>query len=332
MLSGSAIGTLLVGQRPLDGATLARADQVAAQRGFLRTWPPEHGERGVSLVSMALTDRGATLAQTGLDLRPPTDDRPFFFQARQLLDLGSEVSQSAPSDVNLQAVGLLRGLVLWLVGLACVLFFMPFVWLGKPQRDAGFWSGTLYFACIGLGFMLLEGPWLQRCVLLLGHPSTATALVLGSLLAGAGAGSLFAGRFSVLVTPRSIWLLPTAALLTTLGLPVITSALLDQPLALRCLAAGGMFAGTGALLGVALPSGLMRFAPERRAWFWAVNGAASVVASALSIALAMAFGLTITSLVGVAAYVVAALCLRGASAARPMPERVVADTIGTLPS
>jgi hypothetical protein len=308
LLTGSAIGTLLVSKQPVTAETLRRADKLAAARGFERGFPTPPGAAGASLVSLALADQGALLEQTGLDLSPPTDDRPFFFQARRLFDFAEQVSQAAPKDVNLQAVSMLRSLVLWLLGLTAALFFAPFVWFGRPQRAAAFWSGSGYFAAIGAGFMLLELSWLQHSVLFLGHPSTATAVVLGSLLAGSGVGAALAGRARV-----SLWLLPAAALVISLGLGPLFRALLGQALALRCLVAGGVFAGAGVLLGVALPTGLMRFPAEQRAWFWAVNGAFGVLASALSIALAMTLGLRNTALLGAAAYAVAALCFQRAA-------------------
>jgi hypothetical protein len=307
LLTGSAIGTLLISAQPIDSATLTRADRVAEQRGFMRAWPPARvGAEGVSLGSLALSGQGAPLSAAGLDLAPPTDDRPFFFQARRLFATGEQLAQAAPHDVNLQSVGLLRSLVLWLLGLTVVLFFMPFVWFGKPQRGAAFWRGSGYFAAIGLGFMLLELPWLQQSVLFLGHPSTASVVVLGSLLAGSGVGSLLAGRLRAGFSARWLWLLPAAAGGISLGMGPLFRSLLGEALAVRCIVAAGLYAGAGVLLGVALPSGLMRFPAEQRAWFWAVNGACGVLASALSIALAMTLGLRDTALLGAAAYGIAA--------------------------
>jgi hypothetical protein len=313
LLTGSAIGTLLISKQPIDSAVLARADLVSEQRGFVRAWPARAGAQAVSLGSLALSDRGALLSAAGLDLAPPTDDRPFFFQARRLFASGDQLAQSAPHDVNLQSVSLLRSLVLWLVGLAVVLFFMPFLWFGKPQRGAAFWTGSGYFAAVGLGFMLLELAWLQQCVLFLGHPSTASVVVLGSLLAGSGVGALFAGRLRVGVSGRWFWLLPLAAVGITLGMGPLFRVLLGEALVVRCLVAVCLFACSGVVLGVAMPSGLMRFPAEQRAWFWAVNGAFGVLASALSVALAMSLGLRATALLGAAAYVVAALLFSRAS-------------------
>ncbi|HTU58856.1 MAG TPA: hypothetical protein VMF89_10495, partial [Polyangiales bacterium] len=137
----------------------------------------------------------------------------------------------------------------------------------------------------------------------------ASVVVLGSLLAGSGIGALCAGRLR-----RWFWLLPVAAASVSLGMGPLFRALIGEPLALRCIVAGALFALSGVLLGVALPSGLMRFPAEQRAWFWAVNGAFGVLASALSVALAMTLGLRNTALLGAAAYVVAALLFQRASA------------------
>ena len=51
------------------------------------------------------------------------------------------------------------------------------------------------FAALGAGFMFVEIALMQKLVLFLGHPIYAVTVVLTSLLAFAGLGSLLAGRF-----------------------------------------------------------------------------------------------------------------------------------------
>jgi hypothetical protein len=55
---------------------------------------------------------------------------------------------------------------------------------------------------------------------------------------------------------------------------------------------------------------MLRFGDASKAWFWALNGAFSVLASACSLALAMAFGFTAVAWLGVLAYLCAGLLLR----------------------
>src|SRR5205814_3004303 len=52
----------------------------------------------------------------------------------------------------------------------------------------------LYFVFLGYGFMAIEVPLLQRLMLLIGYPSYALAVGLGSLLFWTGLGSLASGR------------------------------------------------------------------------------------------------------------------------------------------
>jgi len=74
----------------------------------------------------------------------------------------------------------------------------------------------------------------------------------------------------------------------------------------------------GFLMGIPLPVAL-RLLPggARRAYAWAANGVAGVLASVLALPLAMAAGIWSGPLAGAAAYLAALLILLGARAARP---------------
>ena len=62
----------------------------------------------------------------------------------------------------------------------------------------------LYFICLGLGFMLVELPLIQKFILFLGQPLYAIAVILSSLLIFSGIGSLLSGRFSQHETQNSL--------------------------------------------------------------------------------------------------------------------------------
>ena len=55
---------------------------------------------------------------------------------------------------------------------------------------------------------------------------------------------------------------------------------------------------------------MIRFGDEAKAWYWALNGAFSVLASVLSLAAAMALGFTAVAYAGAACYVAAVALLR----------------------
>ena len=79
----------------------------------------------------------------------------------------------------------------------------------------------------------------------------------------------------------------------------------------------------GVLMGFAFPTGMVTFGEANKAWFWAVNGAASVLASVSSLALSMTFGFEAVALAGVALYGVAVLALKCGRPTQPPAEGVV---------
>ena len=68
----------------------------------------------------------------------------------------------------------------------------------------------------------------------------------------------------------------------------------------------------GLVLGLLFPLGMSvagRDARLPKAWFWALNGAASVVASVLAIYVAARWSISTAFLVGTAVYVIGIVCL-----------------------
>jgi hypothetical protein len=62
--------------------------------------------------------------------------------------------------------------------------------------DKGLFRSAALFSMMGMGFMLVEISFIQRFVLFLGYPVLSLAVLLCSLLGGAGMGGLWSGRFA----------------------------------------------------------------------------------------------------------------------------------------
>jgi len=99
---------------------------------------------------------------------------------------------------------------------------------------------------------------------------------------------------------------------------VILQATIGFSLLGRSAIAFGLVFPCAILLGFAFPSGLLRFGDQAKAWFWAINGAFGVLASVLSLALAMMFGFKAVLALGITAYVLAALLLKSSKASDPV--------------
>lgn len=253
-------------------------------------------------------DRQAFYAGREYDVRPPTDDHPFlfhFFTWRQVPALLSELGHTWKPFGGSGYLVLLALLAVATASAAILVLLPVALGVGRGRRGRG--RVVAYFALLGVGFLGVEIPLLQRFILFLGHPTTAFAAVVASLLLFSGAGSLLARRVPL---RGALTALVLTIALTTVGLGPLFDALLGAPLAVRLLATGLSLAPLGLLLGMPFPLGLARLeqeAPELMPWAWAVNGSASVVASVVVALGALAAGFTAVLATAVVAYAAAAL-------------------------
>jgi hypothetical protein len=109
--------------------------------------------------------------------------------------------------------------------------------------------------------------------------------------------------------------LALAALAYPALLPLLFRWTLGAPLAARLALGAVSLAPLGVLMGMPFPRGiawLERMSPERASpdlipWAWGVNGAVSVVASALAALVSLTAGFTVVLVAGAACYGVAAI-------------------------
>jgi hypothetical protein len=310
LVQGGAVGTVLLSKRPFTTSEKERLQQLAAGRGFdvhlpFSTLPP-----GQSAYAMAFELGPKKLAPPGFDLSPATDDKPFFFQmVSPFARVEADVARK--HGMNTEGVVILRRLMIVTAAITLLLFFAPFALGSRVPKGPGFWRGSLFFTCIGLAFMLVEVAWVQRFILYLGHPSHALTVALACLLLGAGAGSMTASRVGVAGGRRLGVLLPVGLVVVNAVLSPIFSATLGWVLPLRIAIAALLLVPSGFLMGFSFPLGMLRFGDERKAWFWALNGAAGVLASVATLALFMVLGFTLVAYVGAAVYVLAWALLFG---------------------
>ena len=105
------------------------------------------------------------------DIRPTTDDRPFFFHTTKLENQFSVAFGRSMLFGN----GLSALLTLLGISAALVVLFVSVRWRiagAAPVIPRGWFAWLVYFGALGAGFMLIEVAILQRFVLLLGHPCT----------------------------------------------------------------------------------------------------------------------------------------------------------------
>lgn len=281
-------GLLLVRARPFEAQAVAAVHQFADLNGF-----------AVSFDALAPSAPFAGV----LDVPPPTtDDRPFFFANE-----GMEMSGEGMIAYTILYVTLAPALILsYLVLLRPVLR----LWKEPPGRRA--LVPSVQAIGVGFGFIAAEIILLQRLTLFLGLPAMAIAVGLAALLLGAAAGAALSVRLQVGIAGAAL----ASAALVVAGIAAmgwISDVALAAPLPVRIALAGAATGLVGLPLGAVLPQILRRAAAQDDLlipWIWALNGAASVVGSIVSVALAMAFGFTTLALLAAGCYALVAAAER----------------------
>ena len=287
---------LIVNGTQLDRSQAISWARTAEDRNFALLYvpgllgPPQlerilSGEAGLE----ALTESGG-----GIDLRPTTDERPFFYQFER---------------------GLPRALrpLAWSLGALLVILLLLVVSAQLRQGRERLLAPPMV-AALGAGFMLVEIGVLQRAQLLIGHPTLTLATVLAVMLLGAACGSGLAGRCPPGREHRWVAAAGVVATLLILGFslawPPASSSISSFP-------AAGAAAGTALMvlplavsLGFPFPlllRSLGRHGPAQVAAAWTVNGVSSVAGAVGATALAIAWGFDTVSLAAAASYLLLAL-------------------------
>ncbi len=265
---------------------------------------PSYYQAFQDLLSAEDRARSHFYADYAFDVSPPKDNRPFFFhffkwsQTPAILQTFGQTWQPFGGSGYFVLVALL---VLALLASA-VLILLPLLFQFRKTSEVSETSEVwtfrrgrvfLYFALLGLGYLFVEIPLMQRFILFLGHPIYAFATTLFALLLFSGLGSMTLTTNSRLSLPKMLILLSVAILFYPLLLPRFFQLLLGQGFALRLLASVLSLAPLGFLMGIPFPGGITlldRLAPDLIPWAWGINGCLSVLASILSTMLAISFG------------------------------------------
>jgi Spermine/spermidine synthase domain len=294
--------TILARLEPFTEPELARIDDLADERGGGLAFAPGGPYTGAWQDLAEADSWQAFCDDYPLDICPPTDNKPFFFNMRRLGSILHDQAEGYHYGVDPYQILLVT------LGILLVLSLAPLRLARSGDRPKV--PSLLYLAAIGLGFLLLETVLIQRFVLFLGFPTYALSVVLFALLVFTGVGSAITSglphtrRTLVTVLGATVAIVVVSAF--TLQ-PALRS-LIDLRFPGRVIASIALLAPVGIALGMPMPLGLARFSalyPNSVAYAWGVNGIASVLASVLGIVVAINFGYVVASLVAGACYALA---------------------------
>jgi hypothetical protein len=239
--------------------------------------------------------------KTSLELKPPTDDSPFYFAREQ---------------IPKQMVFLLETVL----GVSAVLALLLIYYSRRNKillttSSTSSWFHMIFVVFIGLGFMFLEITFIQKFLLLLGTPIMALTVILFSILLSSGIGAYLSGRLFRKNPYKAVVIsipLLIGIVLVYYGLlqEIIDSGIILQ-LPQRIVLTFALISPAGLLMGFQFPS-IIRMASMHSVkddytdgditLLWGINVIASVIATVLTAISSMVIGFNGNLLIGTGLY------------------------------
>ena len=234
------------------------------------------------------------------DIRPATDDRPYYsgylkpLSIPQFLPRLGEISEE-------WGYLLLLATFLQSIIFGALIIVLPLVlrWRELFRGRRGTAGIIVYYACLGLAYLMAEIFLIQRFVFFLANPVYANSIIITILLISSGIGSLVTEtlhlrrRVKVLAAAVGIGIL---VLVFLFAVPPLLQACLGLPLLAKVLITAVLVAPMGFFMGVPFPTGLAALSESRKAvlpWAWGVNGALSVTGSVLTRLISTSLGFSV---------------------------------------
>jgi hypothetical protein len=223
----------------------------------------------------------------GFNSKPISDNSPFFYNN----------SKFVPSEM------------LYIIAMILVIFSsIKKKYITKSEEK----KASIYFAALGIGFMLVEIPMVQKMVLYFGSSSIAFSFVLFSLLVSSGIGSFISGTDIVrkLTSKLPLYILAAGILIiiNQLNLSYILNVTRNWKMIYRFIVVFLSLFPMGFLMGMPFPSGIRRVGAIGNEesivpLMYGINGIFSVLGSILAIVISMKFGFNVTIYTGAVIYI-----------------------------
>jgi hypothetical protein len=314
------VGTLLVSKEPFSVNDLKIIENVTDELLLDLILTPNYSTDSYFERIASGIDIDDFIAEFPLNIAPPTDNNPFFFHMLRLQDIFDFVESYDQEimDANLNAVYTLGALLLIVLMLILLFIITPLLLTTKRLAESETQNTlplSIFFACIGLGFMMIEISQLQRLTVFLGHPTYSLSVVLFSLLLSSGIGSYLTQRVRtnlIYSTGIRIFILLWIIALFGFITPALISTFAGAVTPIRIFLTVLVLFPMGLFMGMAFPMGMKIASTQAGSlapWFWGINGAMSVFASVLAIAISINSGISTSFWTGFGCYVIAFIAI-----------------------
>ncbi|MGD0644012.1 MAG: hypothetical protein ABSA75_03810 [Candidatus Bathyarchaeia archaeon] len=231
------------------------------------------------------------ISQSPTQIQPATDDQPFFFS----------FEKGIPET--------LQPLIVFAVLATIAVATLPLLRKRSKEKTVNSLPFILYFAALGLGYMLVEITLVQKFTLFLGTPTITLSAILFTLLAATGLGSL-SGNLIKTDSKKKV-LFACACVITLILTYVLTlnsvlSLLLPQDILFRVVVTIFLLFPLGFFMGIPFPTGINYLSSSTYKisiqWMWAINGIMSVLGSVMATVIGLTMGLSFGLMIGIVCY------------------------------
>ncbi len=245
------------------------------------------------------------------NIRPATDERPYYTAYLKPENLGMFMDQLG--DVSEEwGYLLLIGTLLQSILFGFLIILIPLIgrWKDLFSGEKGIGGIIVYYACLGLGYMMIEIFLIQRLVYFLSDPIFSVSIVITTMLIISALGSLFSSRFKdrIKTVRFAVGGIGLAILLYIFALSPIINTFIGLPLIVKSLIAVILIAPAAFFMGMPFPSGLSSLEKDKGRllpWALGMNGALSVTGSVFAKLSSISFGFTFVLVIALGLYIIA---------------------------
>ncbi len=282
----------ILDRTPLMGELTASIVDQGRLRQLIPLYAPHVYEDPLRMLREGTVTLAAYIQEnTDYNVFPTSDDRPFFYNIERVVPRHQQ---------NL----------LIFTSLITLAYFAGISWI-QPRTRTHEWMqiiSALYFAGLGIAFMLLEIAILGRFQVFVGHPVLSLVLTTSGLLVGAAWGSWFSQRIRLAQLPVAV-AVSCAGVAAWVAFFIVTrdslNYLLELPIFVTMVVIIAVLLPLGFALGIPFPS-CLRLAhqtnPNCIPLFWGMNALASGTGAVLAAILSMLYGFSLTLIVAAAIY------------------------------
>lgn len=227
-----------------------------------------------------------------IDLSPISDNKPFLFDF----------------DIYHPHIWyIFQWSIIWVLVLIIIPIAIIFIKSAIPAKTNII--SLIYFALVGMAYMLVEIVLMQKYQLYLGSPIYSMIIVLTSIFIFSGAGSLLSGKLSDSFKKMFILAIPLLLIIYSPMLKIIFKQTMSFNFSLKTIFSLLSLAPLFICMGVPFPFGLNKIknniSPKFAALAYGINGAFSTIGVTLSLLLSVYYGFSITFYLGIFFYICA---------------------------